>query len=124
FLLLLAIADDALGLAVLAMFYPAGDLHVTLGVLLMAAALVAAFGVRRMRAMSFWPYVVPGGALSWLALFLGGLHPALAPLPLLPFIPHAPRDPGLFVEAPPEARDPLIELEHSFNSPAPVSLVS
>src|SRR5438105_2111424 len=40
FLLLLAIADDALGLAVLAVFYPAGDLHLLVGSLLMAAAIV------------------------------------------------------------------------------------
>jgi len=85
FLLLLAIADDAIGLVVLAVFYPLGDLHLLTGALLMAAALLTAFGLRRARVASFWPYIAAAGPLSWAALHLGGLHPALALVPIVPF---------------------------------------
>lgn len=117
FLLLLAIADDAFGLVILALFYPVGDLHLSAGALLMAAALLLAYGMRRARVTSFWPYVLAGGSVSWLALFWSGLHPALALVPIIPFVPHAARDPGLFVEAPPYARDPLSEFEHWWKYP-------
>lgn len=122
FLLLLAIADDALGLIILALFYPTGDLHLLAGGLLMTAALAVAFALRLRRTLSFWPYVVLGGALSWCALFWGGLHPALALVPIVPFLPHASRDPGLFVPAPAEARDPLSEFEHRWKYPVQVVL--
>ena len=89
FLLLLAIADDALGLIVLALFYPIGDLHLVVGGLLMAAALGVSLALRRRKTLNFWPYILAGGALSWCALFWGGLHPALALVPIVPFLPHA-----------------------------------
>ncbi|HEY2904551.1 MAG TPA: Na+/H+ antiporter NhaA [Vicinamibacterales bacterium] len=122
FLLLLAIADDAFGLVILAIFYPVGDLHLALGAALMAAAFVVAFLLRRRRVRIFWPYILAGGALSWSALFVGGLHPALALVPIMPFLPHAARDPGLFVEAPAQARDPLSDFEHWWKYPVQVVL--
>jgi NhaA family Na+:H+ antiporter len=107
FLLLLAIADDAFGLIILALFFPVGDLRLAAGAALLLAGVGVAWGLRRWRVRSFWPYVIAGGGLSWTALFLGGLHPALALVPIMPFLPHAARDPGLFVPAPEHARDPL-----------------
>jgi Na+:H+ antiporter, NhaA family len=117
FLLLLAIADDAFGLVILALFYPVGDLHLAVAAALMAAAVAVAFALRRKRVRIFWPYVLAGGVLSWTALFWGGLHPALALVPVVPFLPHAARDPGLFVEAPPGALDSLSEFEHWWKLP-------
>lgn len=122
FLLLLAIADDALGLAILALFYPVGELNLLVGGVLLAAALAAALALRRHRVRNFWLYVAGGGSLSWAALYLGGLHPALALVPIVPFLPHAARDPGLFVEAPARARDPLSEFEHWWKYPVQVVL--
>jgi NhaA family Na+:H+ antiporter len=49
------------------------------------------------------------------------LHPALALVPIMPFLPHASRDPGLFVEAP-EAHDTLNEFEHMWKRPVDVML--
>ncbi len=88
FLLLLAIADDALGLLILAVFYPSGPLSVIALATLMTAALLAALWLRRRRVRSFWPYVVGPGSLSWAALHYGGFHPALALVPIVPFMPH------------------------------------
>ncbi len=117
FLLLLAIVDDALGLAVLAVFYPAHALHLPVAIALMTAALSVAFVLRRTGVRTFWPYICVGGAFSWFGLFWGGLHPALALVPIIPFLPHAANDPGLFVEAPPYAHDPLSEFEHWLRLP-------
>jgi NhaA family Na+:H+ antiporter len=122
FLLLLAIADDALGLVILAIFYPVGDLHLALGAALIGAALGVAYVLRRRRVRIFWPYILVAGGLSWAALFVGGLHPALALVPIMPFLPHAARDPGLFVEAPPHARDTLSDFEHWWKYPVQVVL--
>jgi Na+:H+ antiporter, NhaA family len=117
FLLLLAIVDDALGLVVLAVFYPAGPLHATVATIGLAAAMAIAFALRRRRIRIFWPYVIGGGTVSWAALYWGGLHPALALVPVMPFLPHAARDPGLFVQAPASARDALSEFEHWWRYP-------
>jgi len=78
FLLLLAIADDALGLIVLALFYPSGPVRIGAATVIMAAAFAVLFVMRMRRVRSSLSYVVAGGTLSWLALFVGGLHPALA----------------------------------------------
>jgi NhaA family Na+:H+ antiporter len=96
FLLLLAIADDALGLVILALFYPSAPLSFVALAGLMTAAVLLALWLRRRGTRSFWPYVLGPGALAWAALSWGGFHPALALVPIVPFIPHAPRDLGLF----------------------------
>lgn len=98
FLLLLAIADDALGLILLAVFYPSGPVSVFGFAGLMLPALAVSLWLKRRRTVSFWPYVIAGGGLSWAALYFGGLHPALALVPILPFMPHEKRDLGLFDE--------------------------
>jgi NhaA family Na+:H+ antiporter len=117
FLLLLAIVDDALGLIILAIFYPVRELRFVIGLTALAAALAIAFVLRRRGVQSFWPYVVVGGSTAWAALFFGGLHPALALVPIVPFMPRAPRDPGLFVDAPATAHDTLSEFEHWWKYP-------
>lgn len=122
FLLLLAIADDALGLVILALFYPVGQLHLTIGAAFMSAALAVSFVLRRTGVRIFWAYVIAGGALSWVALFWGGLHPALALVPIVPFLPHAARDPGLFVESPETFRDPLTQFERWWKYPVQIVL--
>jgi NhaA family Na+:H+ antiporter len=122
FLLLLAVADDALGLIVLVVFYPSRELHLVIGSVLMASAVIVALVLRRSRVRNFWPYVAAAGSLSWAALFIGGLHPALALVPVVGLMPHAARDPGLFVEAPPGARDTLSQFEHWWKIPVQVVL--
>lgn len=92
FLLLLAIADDALGLVILAVFYPSKAISLATFALYMAPALGLAWGLRRARVRSFWPYIIGAGGLSWAALFQGGFHPALALVPVVPFLPHEPEN--------------------------------
>ena len=123
FLLLLAIADDALGLMILAVFYPSGTLSFAALGLLMSAALLLAWWLRRRRTTSFWPYVLGPGALSWAALYWGGFHPALALVPVVPFMPHSARDLGLFDPAEEAQADTLSHFEHWWARPVQVVLL-
>ena len=104
FLLLLAIADDAGGLAILAIFYPTGDLAPHWLMLSLGAA-VAVFALanwlpRRLdrglqhrpystwarKRLSYWPYLIAGG-ISWFGFQEAGIHPALGLIPIVPTIP-------------------------------------
>lgn len=122
FFLLLAISANGLGFIALAVVDPIKEMHLGTALPLMVAAVGAAIALRHSRVKNLWPYVIVGGGLSWSALFFGGFHPALALLPIVPFLPHGARDPGFFVEAPPRATDPLNRLELWCRHPAQVAL--
>jgi NhaA family Na+:H+ antiporter len=121
FLLLLAIADDALGLLIIAAFYPTGPLRPVDFGLLLGAAMVASWWLRRRGTLSFWPYLAAGGILSWIGFHRGGFHPALALVPIIPFLPHSARDPGLFVDSSSE-HDTLNRFEHRLKRPVDIML--
>jgi|SRR5262245_28854077 len=122
FLLLLAIADDAFGLVVLAFFYPVDVVRPLLFAAILPIALALCWMFRRMRVTHFWPYVGIGGTVSWVAFFNGGLHPALALVPIVPFVPHAARDEGMFEEPQVPGHDPLSRFEHTVKVPTEVVL--
>ena len=117
FLLLLAIADDALGLMLLALFYPSGPLSLTNFAALMIPAIGVSLWLKRRRTMSYWPYLILGGGLSWSALYLGGVHPSLALVPILPFMPHEKRDLGLFNDREAVLPFTMNRFEHAFKVP-------
>lgn len=117
FLLLLAIADDALGLVILAVFYPSAPLAPFWLGGLMSAAVLTAMWLRRRRTRSFWPYVLGPGALSWAGLYAGGFHPALALVPIVPFMPHSAVDLGLFDPREGSRSDTLNRFEHWWATP-------
>jgi len=123
FLLLLAIADDALGLIILAVFYPSDSLSFLALITLMAAAMLLALWLRRRDTPSFWPYVIGPGALSWAALHFGGFHPALALVPIVPFMPHSPRDLGLFDPQEELQTDTLNQFERWWATPVQLVLL-
>lgn len=134
FLLLLAIADDAAGLIILAIFYPTGELAPE-WLLLSFGAAIAVFALanwlpRRLdrgnqlrpnstwvrQKLSFWPYLV-AGCLSWFGFQEAGIHPALGLLPIVPTIPHADRGFGIFAEAEQYLTDLLNWIEHHLKYP-------
>jgi NhaA family Na+:H+ antiporter len=117
FLLLLAIADDALGLILLALFYPVGTVSLTSFAVLMLPAIAMTYLIRQRRITNFWPYLLVGGGLSWMALFFGGVHPALAMVPILPFMPHEKRDLGLFDPREHELPDTMNRFEQAWRLP-------
>ena len=123
FLLVLAIAADAIGLAAVAVVHPVGDAHPAIGLGLMAVAIGAAAAFRRRGVKNFWLYLVGPGTLSWLALLVGGVHPALALVPIVPFFPHGARDPGLLVDSPPQAHDTLTLFERWWRLPVEGALL-
>jgi hypothetical protein len=69
FLLVLALATNVLGFLMVASEYTWVDVRPG-GAAFMAAALVLAFILRRLRLRSFWPYLFGAGTLSWWALYV------------------------------------------------------
>lgn len=122
FLLLVGMSADAFGFVAVALVQPSQGSHPVAGGVLMLLAVLVALMLRAQRVKSVWPYVVLAGGTSWAALFLAGAHPAFALIPILPFLPHAARDPGFFVDAPENARDTLSRLELAFRYPAHIAL--
>ncbi|WP_299845330.1 Na+/H+ antiporter NhaA [uncultured Roseovarius sp.] len=139
FLLLLAIADDAAGLIILAIFYPSGDLApqwllFSFGA---AAAVFVLFNwfpryldrgkqdrpnsTRMRTGLGGAPYIIAGCA-SWYGFMQSGLHPALGLLPVVPTIPHADRAFGIFHEAEKYLQDLLNVLEHALKHPVEIVL--
>ncbi len=150
FLLLLAIADDAAGLIILAIFYPQGDLApewlllslgAAVGVYLLANWLprkldahrplafvdddgthdrIRGSKVRRM--LGPWPYAI-AGCLSWYGFQKAGIHPALGLLPIVPTIPHADNAFGFFSAAEEHLTDMLNKIEHALKTPVEIILL-
>ncbi|MBD3680225.1 MAG: Na+/H+ antiporter NhaA [Rhodobacteraceae bacterium] len=139
FLLLLAIADDAAGLVILAIFYPSGELAPEWLLLSLAAAigvyLLFNWLPRKMdrgnqmrpkstwvrQKLSFWPYLL-AACFSWYGFQESGLHPALGLLPIVPTLPHADRAFGIFSEAEQYLTDLLNHVEHMLKHPVEVIL--
>lgn len=122
FLLLLGIASDAFGFVTVALYHPTREAHLLDGALLLVLAIGIAALLRQQRVRSFWPYLLAAGVLSWYAFYRAGIHPALALVPIVPFLPHAARDPGFFVDASPDAKDTLSRFEVFWRHPAQVAL--
>src|SRR5687768_10048922 len=91
FVLLLAVASNAIGVIAIAPTYLVAGPRAGGAAVLMAAAIGLAVWMRRRHLHEFWPYIWICGGLSWLALYLEGFHPALALVPIVPFMPHTRR---------------------------------
>ena len=133
FLLLLAIADDAAGLIILAVFFPSGDLAPEWLGLSVVSAVAVYFLANRLPRMldssrgdnnftkiaeklSFWPYLIAGCG-SWYGFQQAGIHPALGLLPIVVTIPHADITFGLFDAKKLEQHDLLNDIEHKMKVP-------
>lgn len=134
FLLMLAIVDDALGLLIIAVFYPKGAIAPEWLLLSLGAALAAYALFNRLPRLldrgresrpnatwmrirlRFWPYLA-AGALSWYGFQEAGLHPALGLLPIIPAMPHADRGFGIYAEAERHLTDVLNQFEHALKLP-------
>jgi NhaA family Na+:H+ antiporter len=99
FLLLLAVADDAIGLGIIAVFYPDPEHPVAPSwLLLVVAGMAVAYAMRRFN-VSYWPaYILIAGGLSWVGLVKSSIEPALALVVIVPFLPGPPTTHGLFEE--------------------------
>ena len=114
YLLLLAVADDAIGLVIIAVFYPDPAYSVEVGYLaLNLLAIGVAFSLRKYNVQSFIPYIAIAGTLSWCGLIMAHLHPALALVLIVPFMPASQKKHGEIFEDEPQ-HSTLIEFEHAF----------
>ena len=115
YLLLLAVGDDAIGLAIIAIFYPNPELPVNPAWLVLTVmGMVMAWGLRRRRVNSYWPYLLIGGVLSWTGLHEAHLHPALALVFIVPFLPHHEEGHNHLFELEESGVSPLIRFEHEW----------
>ena len=115
FLLLLAIADDGIGLFIIAIFYPDPLLPVTpIWLLLVLAGMLVAFLLKKAKVMNYWPYIIAGGLLSWFGLHNAHMHPALALVFIVPFLPAPNRGEGEIFDATVDEHSPLTDFEHEW----------
>lgn len=121
FLLLLAIADDAAGLMILAVAYPQEALQPQ-WLLLTAAAIGAGVAMRKLGVRNFWWYLLIPGVMSWFSFYMAGIHAALGLAPIIPTMPHAKTDLGLFAPEELKRHDTLSEFEHWWKNPVELIL--
>lgn len=122
FLLLLAIADDAAGLVILALFYPQAPVEPAWFLLTLVALITTMVMRRRWRLHSHWWYIAIPGTMSWTSFYLANVHPALGLIPIIPLLPHAHTDLGIFARAELKRHDTLSEFEHFWKSPVELFL--
>jgi|TARA_B110000116_G_scaffold69077_1_gene59623 NhaA family Na+:H+ antiporter len=88
FLLLLAVADDAIGLGIIAIFYPDSEHPVAPSwLLLVVAGMIVAYAMRRFGVRQWLIYILIAGGLSWVGLVKSSIEPALALVVIVPFLP-------------------------------------
>ena len=122
FLLLLAIVDDAIGLGIIAIFYgdPAHPVDPTRLIFVLVGILIAY--IFRKRNIQKWPlYIAIPGAIVWYGLHSAHLHPALALVFIIPFLPAGKKSTALFEEEEEATykkskHSPLEEFEHQLKT--------
>jgi len=95
YLLLLAVGDDAIGMGIIAVFYPDPDhtvqplylLFIVLGMVCSWLLRKWHFRIKQPVHQDWQPYVIVGGILCWVGFIKAHLHPALALIPVVPFMP-------------------------------------
>ncbi len=126
FLLALAIGDDFVGMGLIAGLYPQHEFHAS-GIVLLLLGVGSAWMLKQLarylRVCRHWmPYIL-AGVLCWFGLLFAGLHAALALVFVVPFMPMAGRDKGIF--APGESShkyDTVNRFEHAFKPTVDVGL--
>lgn len=126
FALGLAIVDDFIGMGVIAWYFPQRPVLV-MGFFVLFLAMGLAWYMGRLATKGvelfnrWWVYLLPG-AISWYGLYTAGLHPALAMVFIVPFMPRASHDAGLFDEEEEHETDALNAFSHAVKMPVDVGL--
>jgi NhaA family Na+:H+ antiporter len=115
FLLVMAIATNAVGLVVIGLQYQTVSFRPG-GTALLIAAIAVAGALRHWKVRNFWAYLLLSGPLSWWAFHLDGFHPGLSLIPIVAFLPHTPRSVGGFEDVPDAPGDSPRHFEHQWNS--------
>ena len=103
FLLLLAVVDDGIGLVIIAVAYPDPQSPIQPQWLpLIPLGSLVAYALRRRRVARWEWYILLAMPISWFGFLLSHVHPALALVPIVPFLPDKHfGDKGGGVRAPP-----------------------
>ncbi len=121
FLLLLAIADDAVGLVIIACFY-GGNLQ---PVWLVGSVLCMVIGYflfnKKLHINAWWPYFILM-LLSWLSFGMAGIHTSLGFIPIVVCMPHALEDDGVHSDDERGKTDALNKLQSFFFVPTEIIL--
>jgi NhaA family Na+:H+ antiporter len=120
---LLAIADDAIGLIILAVFYPSAALSFTSLIGLMAGALLLALWLKRRHTHSFWLYVLGPGALVVGGSLLGRIPPCAGARPNRAVHAAQSSRPGIFDAREDRLPDTLNRFEHWWATPVQLILM-
>ena len=97
YLLLLAVADDAIGLLIIGIFYPTAPIEYSF-LLLCAFGMLIAFVLRAMHVQHYGYYLILGGIPCWLGLYLANIEPALGLVFVVPFIPSVHRREQMIID--------------------------
>ena len=91
YLLLLAVADDFCGVVIIAIFYP-NPAHPFSGgwLFLVFGGMFTAYLFRKAEIQWWGYYALVCGGMCWVGLLMAGVHPALALVPIVPFLPDTP----------------------------------
>jgi NhaA family Na+:H+ antiporter len=122
FVLLMVIVSNAIGLSIIGVHQQATNLHVA-GPFLIAGGIAISVALMRLMPRVVWPQLVIGGTLTWWGFWWSGLHPALALMPIVPFLPRTPRGLDLFTDKPHGPHDSPRHLEHWLRAPVQVVLM-
>ena len=123
FFLITAAVTNVCLLAVVALRPGAMDVHPAGPGLIIVAVLAAAFARSTWRQWSVPPYAIVmalAAVTSWTGFYLAGLHPALALIPLVPFLPHEARR-EVFADVPDDGA--VHHFEHRWNGIVQVVLL-
>ena len=124
FLLLLAVVDDGIGLFIITIFYPDQLKPVEpVWLLLVGLGIAIVYIFNKRKVGNYLSYIGIGGVLSWAGMHLAHLHPALALVVIVPFLPATTRSEGDLFDLSQSERSPLTDFEHRFKLPVDVGLL-
>jgi NhaA family Na+:H+ antiporter len=87
-----------------------------------AAIGISVFFWKVLKITNFWLYLLVPGVLSWFGFFFGGIHPALALVPLAWCMPHEHSDLGIWAAGESRGKDTLNVMEHWWKNPVELIL--
>jgi NhaA family Na+:H+ antiporter len=122
FVLLMVIVSNAIGLIAIGLHQHSVSLHWA-GPLLIASGLIVSAAMARLKMGNVWVRVAIGGPMLWWGFWWSGLHPALALVPIVPFLPRSPRGTNLFSDVPHGPHDSSRHIEHVLRIPVQIVLL-
>lgn len=112
FVLLMAITTNVIGALVVGLREATFEGRAA-GAALILASLAIGAGLRWLNVRNLWAYLATAGTVSWFGFWVGGLHPAFALVPIVPFLRHEPRRLDIFADPPDD--DATHHYEHEWN---------